>query len=162
MTNGIIILDGIRCRLKQKDLDGDGKTGGIENIGSHFSQDTATLDNSKIEGQELIKELNKDINDTDIGLNTSTVDFLSRLHFTQVPATITWDFLTNVGFLPKSAIYLTRLTKRTYVSLEGKGRQEAIEMIGGRNKIEGIKKGGFMQNLLGGKSGEKTENEQKQ
>ena len=126
----IISLDGIPTRLVNPDLNGDGVTGGVENIVKKFTDDgvTSIQQNSELEGS--LKELNAD----EINPNTrmSQIDMRSRLHAIEISAVLAVDTLVAFGVLPQKCLTLSTQKKRLNVSEGGQGRHEMVELVAGK------------------------------
>ncbi|KKL12364.1 hypothetical protein LCGC14_2536490 [marine sediment metagenome] len=126
----IISLDGIPTRLVNPDLNGDGVTGGVENIVKKFTDDgvTSIQQNSELEGS--LKELNAD----EINPNTrmSQIDMRSRLHAIEISAVLAVDALVAFGVLPQKCLTLSTQKKRLNVSEGGQGRHEMVELVAGK------------------------------
>lgn len=143
----IVNLDGTRILLKARDLDGDGVTGGVEALTPNVYHDTQMIE-GKVEGAELIKELNKD-DFENVGF--SSIEKLTRLHIIQVPAFTTWDVSLG-NCIPLKWQVLTRKMSRYSVSLDGLGRQESVNLIGRKTEAERSntsKIGDYLKKLTG-------------
>jgi len=132
-----MILDGIRCELAQPDLDGDGKTGGTEKVRrdtgiTHITQPT--------ELGETIQSLNDD--STDYETRMSKIDMNTRLGWSEIPSCLAIDSLVAFKLLPTSSLALTRQKKRLNVSLNGQGRKEIVEIVGGKREQDAKAGGG--------------------
>lgn len=118
------LLDGIRINIIPADLDGDGMTGGIENI-RHQPDETDALQQSEL--KEVIAELNLDKLDKE-GL--SPIDMKTNLSAMEKTAYHAFDALITMGFLPKSASALSRIGKRLNISIGGAGRAQIVDLVG--------------------------------
>lgn len=150
MVNETIVLDGVRIRLRQPDLDKDGKTGSIEYLSNpNFSGETEIVTPNN--DSELLKELNKDSLEGETGM--SSIDMKANLYGVEITAIQVFDSLVGFNFLPKNLLPFTRQKKRLTRSLilprntEGVGGRQAVEMITGKKEQEA--KMGF--NILGNK-----------
>jgi hypothetical protein len=103
---------------------------------------------------ESLKELNDD--KLDPGSKMSGIDMRSRLHFSEVSGILAIDTLVNFNFLPERVLNLTKQKKRLVVSLAGKGRQEIVDIVGGKRNND-AKKGGFLQRVFGGDSNKQAQ-----
>lgn len=101
-------------------------------------------------GQSL-KELNKD--NVEYGINMTSIDLRSRLHYAEIIGIVQYDFLIAINFLPLKCLPLTRIKKRDNVSLDGKGREEIVDIVAG--KRAGESPSGFWSKLVGGFGGNK-------
>jgi hypothetical protein len=125
--NKIITLDGTRLRVEPLDLDGDGVTGEVETVRPNFGGDVTTI-NSPSELGETLRELNKDEIESNTGM--TGIDMKSRLHYIEVSSILAMDALVALKVLPRRCLAFTRQKKRLAVSLDGKGRQEMVEVVG--------------------------------
>jgi len=144
-------FEGIKIELKQPDLDGDRKTGGIEVINRNFD-DAITEVTQPTEMGEMVKEINNDNIERESRM--SGIDMKSRLHPMEVPALLGLDSLVALRFLPKEIINFSRQKKRLSVSLNGLGRSEIVSLVQGKQDIEQNKTGFFgrmINNFKGGK-----------
>lgn len=123
-----ILLNGIDIQVTPKDLDQDGTTGGIEYIQQHIHDDIQPI-LQPTETAETIKALNND--DLEKGTRMSGIDLKSRLKEVEISAILAVDACVSLGFLPTKLLSLTRQKKRLSVSLDGKGRQEIVEISHG-------------------------------
>jgi len=68
--------------------------------------------------------------------NTSTIDFWSRIPPIVESFIIRFEASAQMGVIPKNAIVVTRSAKRNYVSRDGAGRKEAVQIIAGKRELE--------------------------
>lgn len=134
----IIRLDGISMQLQPPDLDGDGVTGGIENITQRVDTGIQPVVQPTELG-ETLKELNLD--NLDPTIRMSGIDMRARLHHSEVTSILALDALVSLGVLPTKCLVFTRQKKRLSVSLEGKGREEIVNIVAGKRELEA--KAGF-------------------
>ena len=146
----IITLDGIKMTLEAPDLDKDGESGGTETI----IQKVDTGIQPVVQPTELgetLKELNLDTLDTTIRM--SGIDMRARLHHIEVSSILALDALVSLGVLPTKCLAFTRQKKRLSVSLDGKGREEIVNIVAGKREQDA--KAGFggigdrMKNFMG-------------
>lgn len=83
----------------------------------------------KTELAEALEELNKDIAEDQSGL--TAIDMRANLHYTEISALLTIDFLARAGFLPPEVTSLTRQKKRLSVSKAGIGRNQVVDLVTG-------------------------------
>ncbi len=126
----IISLDGIPTVLVNPDLDGDGVTGGVERVVKKFADEGVTNINQNSELEGSLKELNADAINPETRM--SQIDMRSRLHEIEVSSVLAVDTLVGFGVLPKKCLTLSTQKKRLNVSLDGKGRQEMVELVAGK------------------------------
>lgn len=131
MNDQIIILDGIKMKYSPPDLDGDGQSGGIESVSPELSVQNIV---QPTELGETLKELNMD----NITPNTrmSGIDMRSRLHYSEISSVLAIDALVALGVLPTKCLAFTRQKKRLAVSLQGKGREEIVQIVGGKRDMD--------------------------
>jgi len=134
----IIYLDGIPVELINPDLDNDGIVGGVEKITQRTPVGVQPI-NTPTELGESLKELNED--HLDKSTNMSGIDMRARLGDLEIPPVLALDSLVSMNVLPNSCLPLTRSKKRLSVSLSGKGREEIVEIVGGKREHEA--KSGF-------------------
>jgi hypothetical protein len=136
-------IDGQVYQLRATDKDNDGE--------ADFDQPEMLEDQGiqpiqqPTETGETIRELNED--KLDKKTRMSSIDMRSRLHPFQISSMTTFDSLISMKFLPRDCSAITRQIKRLSVSIEGKGRQEIVQITGGLKEHE-EKKG--MGGMLGG------------
>ena len=91
----IINLDGTRIKVNtSRDLDGDGKTGGIEYLNR---DDGTTAIVQPTETGEALRELNDDT--LDPLSRMSAIDMRSRLHWAEIGYILQMDALVALGVL---------------------------------------------------------------
>lgn len=139
MGNQIIVFDDRKSLTKeQKDLE-DNILPGDEGVAS-ITQPT--------ELGESLRELNSDTIDKDSRL--SDIDMRSRLHHTEISSILALDSLVAFGICPLKVLVFTRIKKRLAVSQDGKGREEIVQIVGGKQEREmrsGM--GGFTDRVKG-------------
>lgn len=126
-----IIIDGIPMKLRPPDIDGNGIIGGMEEIQQKLPSDLISLKESSELGDSL-KELNKD--ELENNSNMSGIDMRARLHEIEISAILALDSLVALSFLPNKCLYFTRQKKRLSASLEGLGRREIVQIVGGKRQ----------------------------
>lgn len=92
------------------------------------------------EAQGVIRELNSD--EQDFNTKMSSIDMRSRLTNSEQLALTVLDSSVLIGAMPSYCLNISRQYKRTTVSIEGKGREEAVQMAVGIRKDKS-KKGMF-------------------
>lgn len=80
----------------------------------------------------------------DPNTKSSSIDFNARLDHVEISCITIMDELTRLGIFP-SDTGLTRQKKRLSVSLQGKGREEKVQIVQGERQNRSS--GGFMQRL---------------
>lgn len=105
-----------------------------------MKKDTYTSDmgitsiNQQTELGETLKELNSDT--LEMQTRLSGIDMRSRLNYLQVPSMVAFDTIVSLGVLPVRTNIVNRSMMRKSVSLEGKGRQEFVDIVGGKREQE--------------------------
>ena len=131
----IISLDGIKIRVKQPDIDGDGKVGGVEEIEQRFTGDSGIAEvQQPTELGETLRELNDDTIDNNTRM--SGIDMRANLHPYDEPSILAMDGLVAFKFLPSSCLALTRQKKRLSVSIAGRGRSDIVSIVAGKRDHE--------------------------
>ena len=135
----VIVLDGIRMSLRPPDIDGDGVIGGIETVNQKIDTGMTSI-NQPTELGESLRELNLD----NIEPNTrmSGIDMRARLHYLEASSVLALDALVALKVLPIDCLAFSRQKKRLSVSIAGKGREEIVEIVGGKRELD-AKKSGF-------------------
>ncbi len=135
----IIVLDGVKMQVEAADLDEDGITGGVESIKQNFDQGITTIQQPTELGDTL-KELNRD--DIEALSRMSGIDMRARLAPFEVQSVLALDALVSLGVLPTKCLAFTRQKKRLSVSLQGLGRKEIVDIVGGKREQD-AKMGGM-------------------
>jgi len=135
-------MDGVRVKLIPFDIDGDGVAGEVESISTHKEQGVIDI-RERSELGEALEYQNKDITDSS---KLSSVDFVSRISPFQLSALVAVDTIASMGVISKDAKTVVRNLMRKSVSIDGKGRQEFVDVVVGKKEFE-IRKG--MGNLAG-------------
>lgn len=150
MSN-IIVLDGVKIQLTNPDLDGDGKVGGVEKVTQSFGNSGAVPITEQTELGQSLEQLNDD--SIDVNSKFSGIDLRSRLGEYEVIPILALDSLVSLGVLPEKCLNFTRSKKRLNVSIQGKGRDDIVNVVSGKreqeansNKVSfGEKIGGFFK-----------------
>lgn len=129
----VIILDGIKTEITPPDVDGDGVTGGVEKI-TPFQDEGITSISQPTELGESLKELNKD--DIEVQTRMTGIDMRSRLHHSEISSVLALDALVAIGCCHSKMLSFTRQKKRLSVSLEGKGRDDIVNIVSGKKEME--------------------------
>lgn len=83
--------------------------------------------------KQIIQEMNRDdINE----INMSSIDMNTRVSSVESGAMTSWDSLIQMCFMPVKSMAITRQKKRINVSLNGQGRQEAVQISQGQRELE--------------------------
>lgn len=127
----IIRIDGIPTQLKAPDLDGDGLTNEAEDIVFAGASGVQNIVQNSELGDSL-KELNKDIVNPQTRM--TDMDMRSRLHYVEVSSILALDALVAFRICPTQCLSFTRQKKRLSVSQAGKGREEIVQIVGGKRE----------------------------
>jgi len=118
----------------------------IMNIKTDYDSGVITpTEISELQGS--LQELNNDsVNPLS---RNSGIDLRTRLFNTEIASITVLDTLVAFNFLPMSIVPFTLQKKRLAVSLKGKGRDEIVEIVGGKRESDIQKSsGGFMGNFF--------------
>ena len=150
----MITIEGQKVKLNHKqDLNNDGIIDDIEQI-DYNPNNNETHIVEPTELGESLKELNDDTLDKHSRM--SGIDMRSRLHYTEISSILGVDTLVMFRLLPVSCLSFTRQKKRLAVSLSGKGREDIVNIVGGkREHEERAGSGGFMDKMKGFVGGQK-------
>ena len=143
MIKRIINLDGIKMELEPADLDKDGVTGEVETIRQSYEQGVTPV----IQPTELgdtLKELNQD--NLEPNTRMSGIDLRTRLHHAEIGSVLALDALVSLGVLPTKCLAFTRQKKRLAVSIEGKGRDDIVNIVAGKREQDA--RMGFMGGMM--------------
>ena len=141
----IITLDGVKTKLIPTDLDGDGVTGGVEEVKQKFSDSVTNItQGTELEGS--LKELNADSINPETRM--SQIDMRTRLASFEISAVLAVDSLVALGVLPQRCLPLSTQKKRLNVSEGGKGRAEMVELVAGKREQDA--KTGMLGGFTGG------------
>jgi len=151
----IIILDGIKTRLKAPDLNKDGKVGGVEDITQVGPQIISQTTPSEL--GDTLKELNRD--DLDPTTQMSGIDMRSIIHPMDISNIAAFDSLVWLDFLPVKCLAVTRKMLRLAVSQHGKGREHMVDVATGKRIFDAAQGGAIarVKNFLGGNRKEKDQ-----
>jgi hypothetical protein len=142
----IVKLDGVRLMVEAPDLDGDGVTGGIEQVTQSMAHDITTVQQPSELGDSL-KELNTDA--IQEGTRMSGIDLRSNLHPVEVPSILAIDTLIALRFLPTNCVDFTRQKKRLSVSLLGRGRDDIVKIVSGKREHDEKTQGSMFDKAKG-------------
>lgn len=128
----VVVLDGVGIKVVPPDLDGDGVVGGVEVVEDrHFSVVPAHVPS---ELGESLKELHKDVLETDSGM--SGIDMRANISLGSLPALTGIDTLVRLGAYSKGALGFTQQWKRNTKSIDGLGSHQIVEMTAGKKALE--------------------------
>jgi hypothetical protein len=118
-----------------------------KNMEISFNGDTGIITPTEIsELQGSLQELNNDtVNNQS---RTSGIDLRTRLHNTEIASITVLDTLVAFNFLPMSIVPFTLQKKRLNVSINGKGREEIVELVAGKREKEQSAPSSFFGNLF--------------
>lgn len=95
----------------------------------------------------VIKLMNQDRQEP--GSNLRQIDFLTRLEGAKQTAVTVHDCTIALNCLPVDLLMTTAVMKRNLVSLDGKGREEAVQMV----SASMMRKMSMLQRFMGGNNG---------
>lgn len=111
----------------------DKKVSEIENLTPQ--SDVVTVHQQSELGEVIDKAFqNSDIFDEKA--NMSTIDFWSRIPPIVEPFINKLESASALNVIPRSAAIITRVAKRNFVSRDGQGRKEAVQIIAGKRDLE--------------------------
>lgn len=121
-------IDGTRMRLAPRDLDGNGIAGGVEGIqqqgGIMSIKDTSELG-------EALEHQNKDVLDPS-GFSTS--DYNARINSFQFSPLVAVDMIATMKVISARSRDVVRHIMRKSVSVDGKGREEFVNVVTGKKE----------------------------
>lgn len=122
----------------------------LEEIENNFNndnpEDSEIIINDKSELAQVFDSLDSD--DFTKNKNISNIDFNSRLSQTEIHGCLQMDELQRMGLLPAN-LSLSRQKKRLAVSLDGKGRQEKVQIVVGERENRNGANAGIMSKFAG-------------
>ena len=147
-TRSHVRLDGIKIKLEDPDLDGDGQTGGTEILNRAVGDSGITTVQQPSELAETLKTLNDDTLDKNTGM--SNIDMNSRMNIFERNGVLGLDALVPLKVCPPLCLSFTRQLKRLNVSLGGQGRKEFVDVVKGeRGHQEASSMGGLTDKIKG-------------
>lgn len=139
----IIVLDGMKIDIQPADIDGDGIVGEVETVSQSYEGIQPVMQPTEL--GETLQQLNLDtLDDT----RMSGIDMRARLHPMSLPFYGALDSLVGFRIAPQQCLAFTRQMKRLSVSIKGLGRQEIVQLVGGK-KEQDAKMGGFGDRMKG-------------
>ncbi len=146
--NQIVVLDGVKIQIIPQDLDGDGITGEIERVRqTDFDTGIQPVMQPTELGETLV-EMNKD--EVDKHTLQSGIDLKARLRTIEVKNIGAFDSLVPLGVIPPDCLAFTRQVKRLSVSIDGKGRQEFVDVVAGKREQDARLAGGGLGDKIRG------------
>lgn len=121
----IITLDGVSSEVIEKTK----QEPKVDNLQQNFNQGITSI-NQQTELEGSLKELNADGIDADTRM--SQIDTRTRLRSFEITSVLAVDSLVALGVLPQKCLPLSTQKKRLNVSEGGKGRQEMVELVSGK------------------------------
>lgn len=146
-----VVLDGITMRLERPDIDGDGVTGGVERIKQRIGDVGIQSIIQPTELGDSLKELNLDVIEQETRM--TGIDLRARLHPVEVNSVLAIDSLVALGVLPVRCLAFSRQKKRLSVSINGKGRDDIVNIVRGKRDHDKEASNGFgdkVKSFLGG------------
>ena len=132
-----LLIDGTKLVVKDVENDDD-PTVSSDNV-SNIVQPTELGD--------TLKELNKDTIEPNTRM--SGIDMRARLHPFEISSVLALDALVSLRVLPTSCLAFTRQKKRLSVSLDGKGRDDIVNIVSGKKEMDAKLAGGFADKAKG-------------
>lgn len=129
----IINLNGQKVKLLGQDLNEDGVLDDIEEISPQLDRGIQPIV-QKTELGESIQEINKD--DMDPNDRMSSIDLRSNLPEWTALNIQRFDSAVSFGLLPTSSSSITRVVKRQWVSVNGRGRDDVVNIVAGKREQE--------------------------
>lgn len=126
----IINIDGVKVEVdSQEDTDKNNP---------NFIPNSAGITpiNQPTELGDTLKELNKDTIETETNNRMSGIDMRARLHPLEISSVLALDALVALGILPTSCLAFSRQKKRLSVSLDGKGRDDIVNIVSGKRELD--------------------------
>ena len=157
LINNIIVLDGMKFITKNDNNNNNNVSkSNIELIEHRIGEAGIQPIQQPTELGDTLKELNKD--DIEVVSRMSGIDMRARLHHIEVASVLALDALVSLRVIPTKCLAFTRQKKRLSVSIDGKGRDDIVNIVAGKRDMEakggmggfGDKIKGFMG--FGGKS----------
>jgi len=71
----------------------------------------------------------------------------SRLHYAEISSVLALDSLVALKMLPVACLAVSRQKKRLAVSLDGKGRDDMVNVVSGKREQDAKVNGSFGQNI---------------
>lgn len=124
----IIKIDGLTVEVKEPDEQGE--EGVFNPTGSEAIQNII----QPTELGETLRELNKDTIEENTRM--SGIDMRTRLHHAEIASVLALDALVSLGVLPIECLAFTRQKKRLAVSLDGKGRDDIVNIVSGKKEMD--------------------------
>lgn len=144
--NEVVVLNGIKLQLNQPDLDGDGKTGGVEMITPQQRGEMSIIQPTEL--GDSLKQLNEDSIDSKTRM--SGIDMRANLHYLEINSILAIDALVALGVLPTKCLAFTRQKKRLSASQNGVGRNQIVEIVAGKREQDAkAGMGGFGDKVKG-------------
>lgn len=120
----------------------------IKNVDNNYQNNNSGIitptEISELQGS--LQELNND--KVNLLNRTSGIDLRTRLYNTEIASITVLDTLVAFHFLPLSIVPFTLQKKRLAVSLNGKGRDEIVELVAGKRESDTQKGSSFFGNMF--------------
>ena len=126
----MIILDGVKYKLTDPDVDKDGKVGGVEKVERAINDGTSPI-YQEPEAVGIMKEFDADNLNPE---NMSTIDFNAYLKEIELAPLTSFESLQSAGMIPSRWTVLPRKAKRNSRSLLGFGSNQKKETIVGQRE----------------------------
>lgn len=119
-------IDGVKFEIQPPDYDGDGVTGGIEQVQQQLNNEEIFAPSQPTELGEITREMNLSTVDKETGFNN--IDLRSNLHPAQISAISRWETLKFFKAIPSGSDNLTIVLKRNAVSENALGRKQTVQL----------------------------------
>jgi|AntAceMinimDraft_12_1070368.scaffolds.fasta_scaffold286571_1 hypothetical protein len=124
-------LDGTKVSFGGNDIDGDGKTGGVEIL------DPSKGEYNEVTPSELGESLGVLMDDQIQGdTRMSGIDMRSRLQPFQTTNLAAYDGMVSFGVIPKDCLFLSRQIKRLSCSIDGWRANQIVETVVGKREMD--------------------------
>jgi len=131
-SSKILFVDSVPVQVLAPDLNGDGIVGGVETVSSRGMVEMPVAVTSEL--GEALRELNRDSSPE--GSIVSDIDLRSRLDKYCIAPLTAVESLVRLNVYPMAALDFTIQWKRNWVSEDGKGRGEFVQVTQGLKGAE--------------------------
>lgn len=136
-------IDNVRMRIEQADIDGDGVIGEMESISTHKDFGKYAITDTTELG-EALAHVSKDIDEPS---GFSSVDFIASINSYQHICLVVLNMCSDMHLLGGKTKNLVRNILRKTVSIDARGRNDAVKIASGKAELDARKTG--LQNVTG-------------
>lgn len=136
-------IDSVRMKIEQSDIDGDGIIGELESVPTHHEAGKYVISDTT----ELGEALNHVSKDVDEPSGFSSVDFIASINSYQHICLVVLNMCSDIHLLGGKTKNLVRNILRKTVSIDARGRNDAVKIASGKAELD-VKKSG-LQNITG-------------